>query len=824
MSIVDISKDVIVNFKGATGPVGAAGASLSYPVIGSGGSSNSVTLVPSTTPITSQGQNSVAIGANAGTTSQGTTLLPFSVYEGGGTKYVGTGGIDAPAQGMSVCISKDGTTIAVAGPNDNSNTGAVWIYTYVNGVVTQQQKITGPTTFQSFFGRGSDSSNGGSENNISLSDDGNTLAVGINNDLSGVNQTCAWIYTRSGGVWTGYSSNPLIANVGFKNSTGQLGNVALSGDGLTLAIGNQQNTIGYTRDGSVVIFVKSGTTWSQQGGTLLPTTRATGDYFGHSVSLSYDGNVLAAGGSQAGSGSGGFLCIFTRSGTTWTHVVQLMGSTKWPGQNTWFGASVSISGNGLIVAVGAPVKGAVTVIEKNTSGVYTLSSTPSLEVSVSYFGKSISLSTDGKTLLVGSLETVGKLYTYKYVTTGQYDLQQTILPGNNISSSPKVGCAVSMSGDTNIIVAGGSGETSNTGFTTGALWLWTSTSLTGSALAIGDSSGQTKQGSASVAIGYQAGQNNQGNLATAIGYQAGQNNQPANSLFLSTIGMRYLNTTLNYVQYNPITGEISYCATGHSDSRLKENIQDADEKEMIGMLKQIQLKNFEFIDKNQSQNTFGILADDLEKIQGLGEQTITTNPSFIPSIYSPTTLQVLDENMNVLQSTEKMVPTIPSLGPMMPGTTEEKEMKETTHYKGTYLKIFLDNKDGDDGKKKLKKDDNVRFFTYLDNVIPTQVVQKTTVDETKGFINYEKGHIDHQTIVMEATDLYIIVNNNNNLTTATSNVFVYGPFVTDMKVISDSDNILWLLVAAEKQLRNNVESMRTRINSIKQVLQDRKIQ
>src|SRR5262249_25575555 len=86
---------------------------------------------------------------------------------------------------------------------------------------------------------------------------------------------------------------------------GHSGNgVAISGDGTTIAVGaphegsgakgvngNQNDTSLYD-SGAVYVFVRNGTTWSQQA-YLKASNSGQGDEFGHVVALSADGNTLA---------------------------------------------------------------------------------------------------------------------------------------------------------------------------------------------------------------------------------------------------------------------------------------------------------------------------------------------------------------------------------------------------------------------------------------------------------------------------------------------------------------------------------------------------
>jgi hypothetical protein len=111
-----------------------------------------------------------------------------------GAKLVGTGAVGpyGASQGHSVAVSADGNTAIVGGFSDNGDIGAAWVYTSSGGVWTQQgSKLVGTgaaagTPFQGW--------------SVALSADGNTAIVGgyLDNGYRGA----AWVFTRSGGVWT----------------------------------------------------------------------------------------------------------------------------------------------------------------------------------------------------------------------------------------------------------------------------------------------------------------------------------------------------------------------------------------------------------------------------------------------------------------------------------------------------------------------------------------------------------------------------------------------------------------------------------------------
>ena len=133
--------------------------------------------------------------------------------------------------------------------------------------------------------------------------------------------------------------------------------VSLSGD--TLAVGLPLDNVGANTDqGSVRVFVRSGTSWNLQA-TLTASDGAASDQFGFSISLS--GDTLAVGVPTDNVGANfdqGSVRVFVRSGTSWSEQATLTAADGVAGD--FFGNEVSLSGDTL--AVGVP-------FEDRTSGV-----------------------------------------------------------------------------------------------------------------------------------------------------------------------------------------------------------------------------------------------------------------------------------------------------------------------------------------------------------------------------------------------------------------------------------------------------------------------
>jgi FG-GAP repeat len=129
--------------------------------------------------------------------------------------------------GASVALSGDGNTalIGQAGDGeDDSNVGAVWVFTRSGTTWTQQGSELTPTD---------ETGAGGFGSSVALSSEGNTALIGGSGDNSDVG--AGWVFTSSDGTWTQQGSK---LTAGDETGAGGFGfSVALSSEGNTALIG-----------------------------------------------------------------------------------------------------------------------------------------------------------------------------------------------------------------------------------------------------------------------------------------------------------------------------------------------------------------------------------------------------------------------------------------------------------------------------------------------------------------------------------------------------------------------------------------------------------
>jgi hypothetical protein len=312
-----------------------------------------------------------------------------------GGKLVGTtseygGGLWS--QGASVAVSADGNTAIIGGPSDNRTTGAAWVFTRSGGVWTQQgKKLVGS-------GAGDAALAAGQGMSVAVSADGNTAIIG------GWGTEGAWVFTRSGDAWS--QQGKKLVGAGAVGKARQGMSVALSADGNTAILGGWSDN---SKTGAAWIFTRSGGIWTQQAKKLVGTEAVGSARQGMSVALSADGNTAIVGGpgdnpqdrsAPFGLGPGGAAWVFTRSGSVWTQQGSKLVSTGAVGS---LGTSVALSADGNIAVVGAFAEdGGAALVFTRSDGQWTQDKKLVGAGAVGKSAPSVALSADGSTVIVGA--------------------------------------------------------------------------------------------------------------------------------------------------------------------------------------------------------------------------------------------------------------------------------------------------------------------------------------------------------------------------------------------------------------------------------------
>ncbi len=244
---------------------------------------------------------------------------------------------------------------------------------------------------------------------VSLSSDGLIMAIGAAlSDGNGTDSGHVRVYENVGGVWTQIGDD-IDGEVADDRSGISL---SLSSDGSVLAIGAVLNDGNGNDSGHVRIYENIAGVWTQIGNDI--DGEAAGDLSGYSVSLSADGSVVAIGAPNNNVGQRGHVRVYENESGVWTQV----GGDIDGEFNDYFGKSVSLSSDGSILAIGAALIGSVGAnrnaayrldsnyvsVYENILGVWTqIGSDINGEEFGDMLGTSVSLSSDGTVLAAGAV-------------------------------------------------------------------------------------------------------------------------------------------------------------------------------------------------------------------------------------------------------------------------------------------------------------------------------------------------------------------------------------------------------------------------------------
>ena len=260
-------------------------------------------------------------------------------------KIVASDGAASDYFGSSVCVSRDGSTIAIGTPYDDDNSaeasGSVYMFEKVGGNWTQVQKLTaGDPIVDAHL----------SSSGVQLTDDGTTLLVGAH----APSVEAAYIFDKAAnGTW---SQTQKIQASNTESGDQFASSIDISGDGTVICCGAINEDTGATNKGAAYIFVKSAAgAWSQTETQFIQASDGTtSDSFGLGVSVSQNGDRILVGShlDDTGEGDSGSMYIFDRTNGVWTQTNHLYpGHATGPGG---YGMSSAISDDGKVYMVGSP--------------------------------------------------------------------------------------------------------------------------------------------------------------------------------------------------------------------------------------------------------------------------------------------------------------------------------------------------------------------------------------------------------------------------------------------------------------------------------------
>ena len=208
--------------------------------------------------------------------------------------------------------------------------------------------------------------------------------------------------------------------------------VSLSSDGNIVAIGAYYNDGNGSDSGHVRVYQYTNGSWSKMGDDI--DGEAAEDWSGASVSLSSDGTIVAIGArlNDANGNASGHVRVYQYDGSAW---VQMGTDIDGEATDDWSGYSVSLSSDGTIVAIGAPgndgngnASGHVRRYQYiNGTAWIQMGNDIDGEAAFDYSGTSVSLSSDGNIVAIGASRNDGNVNASGHVRVYKYGLSASTL-------------------------------------------------------------------------------------------------------------------------------------------------------------------------------------------------------------------------------------------------------------------------------------------------------------------------------------------------------------------------------------------------------------
>ena len=317
--------------------------------------------------------------------------------------------------------------------------------------LTQLQKIPGENILGNQFGYCLDASS-----------DGSVFASGT--PIYANYQGIVYVYIRRADG-TYYSRSLVASDREGNDYFGE--SVCLSGDGSILACGAPYDDVRAGGSGSVYVFTRNGTTFTQKQ-KLTASDGAALDYLGYDVVISSDGTVIVSGAhadDDKGYSSGSVYIFTLQNDNTYAQTQKLVASDG--AADDYFGRSVSISGDGSTIVVGSyrdddlgTSSGSAYIFTRQENGLYAHVQKLLASSGTTYeqFGRSTTISFTGDVIAIGTdtAEIVtytppNNVYVYKRVNGGLHDQIQILNPNEGVI---RFGVELDISNDGNTIVVG----------------------------------------------------------------------------------------------------------------------------------------------------------------------------------------------------------------------------------------------------------------------------------------------------------------------------------------------------------------------------------
>lgn len=351
--------------------------------------------------------------------------------------------------GYATCLSADGSIVAIGGRLNDFNGGAsghVRVFENQSGIWVQKGNNMNGDEVNDKFG-----------SSVSLSADGNTLAAGApDNNGNGFESGHVKVFRFESNDWMQIGDD-IIGEV-FSDHSGF--SISLSDDGNRLAIGAPDNglieNVG-SNFGHVRVYENQSDVWVQIGDDI--DGENVEDKSGFSVSLNEDGSIVAVGAPlNDGTGSSaGHVRVYINESGDW---VQIGDDIEGGADNYKSGSSVSLNNQGNILAIGAidnNNSGSARIYENQSNTWVQIGNDIEGEETNDDFGISISTNAGGNMIAVGGYFNDGTMLNSGHVRVYENENNNWIQFGDDIDGEAiedRSGISVSLSADGGTVAIG----------------------------------------------------------------------------------------------------------------------------------------------------------------------------------------------------------------------------------------------------------------------------------------------------------------------------------------------------------------------------------
>lgn len=344
-------------------------------------------------------------------------------------------------------VALDGDTLIVGAIGVDAlpfgNLGAAYVFVRSGTAWSQQARLTA-------------SDAGGADNfGMSVAIHGDTAIVGAwaDDHVGAANGGSAYVFVRSGATWSEQAK--LVAS---DFAQGDVFGISVGIHGDTAVVGARDDDgLAGSNQGSAYVFLRSGATWSEQAKLTASDAMAT-DMFGTSVAISLDTVIVGARGGDAAQSGQGTAYVFVRSGTTWSQQAELAASDGLTSDG--FGISVAIDGDSAVVGsdqddgpAGPDQGSAYAFVRSGTTWSQQAKVVPTDAQAFDRFGWSAAI--DGDRVVVGAYleepvapNNLDEGAAYVFMRTGTSWTEEAKLKAMDAAPGDQYGYSVAVSADT----------------------------------------------------------------------------------------------------------------------------------------------------------------------------------------------------------------------------------------------------------------------------------------------------------------------------------------------------------------------------------------